>query len=99
MEEFGKSIVYFILAIIIVLSIKSCNTNSDREKYDMIPIEEGYCYNENTNIIYIEYTDERYGRTSYSVYLSENGNPYKYNTNTGKWEEMIKENTETGVEP
>lgn len=99
MKELRRLLVSFILLIILVVSIYSCNTNSDRDKYGMVLIEDGYCYNENTKIIYNEYINGRDGRTSYSVYLSENGNPYKYNTNTGKWEEIIKENAETGVEP
>lgn len=99
MKELRKLLVSIILLFILIVSMYSCNTNSDRDKYNMVLIEDGYCYNDDTKIIYTEYINGRDGRTSYSVYLSENGNPYRYNTNTGKWEEIIKENTETGVEP
>lgn len=52
----------------------------------MIYLSEGYCYHEDTHIIYIESEVGRYGDiTSYAIYYDENGKVNKYDPDTGKW--------------
>jgi len=93
----GLPIWLCIVLIIVCLLVSSiCNDSSiqsSRDKQNMIPIEDGFAYDAETKIIYREYISGRskysYDTASYTPYLSENGNYYKY---IGReWVEMIDE--------
>lgn len=86
---------YIILLVICIFLIaigNSCSINESREKQNMVPIEEGFAYDANTKIIYKEFFHGG-GRTakttSYTPYISENGNYYQYIG--GEWVEIIDE--------
>ena len=89
-DSFGKEIwggiATIIVGLIILLSLHSCSVNESRSERNMIPISEGYCYDQNTKIIYIEsYTGRHGDKTSYSAYYDENGRLCKYDVQTGEW--------------
>ena len=89
-ELFG----YIALILVICLLFTCCNSNhisSEREDANMVYIEEGYCYNADTKIIYIENIIDggrHYDSLVYSPYINENGNYCKYEK--GQWIEFIK---------
>ena len=75
-----------VVLLIILFSFRSCSVNKNRSERNMIPISEGYCYDQNTKIIYIEsYTGRHGDKTSYSAYYDENGSLCKYDVQTGEW--------------
>ena len=52
----------------------------------MISISDGYCYKEETKIIYEEYFTGRMSTDAvYMPYYDTNGNLCKYNPQTGEW--------------
>lgn len=87
---------WIVILIVCLLVSSICNDSSiqsSRDKQNMIPIEDGFAYDSETKIIYREYISGRskysYDTASYTPYLSENGNYYKY---VGReWVEMIDE--------
>ena len=96
-NDFGCGTILGYIAIFIVLMfIMSCSNgvhiSNERDESNMIYIQEGYCYDKNTKIIYREtiIDNYRYGldTPTYSPYINENGNYCKYKN--GKWVEFIK---------
>lgn len=92
----GELLGYIILLIVICSIMSCCNSNhvvSEREDANMIYIEEGYCYEADTKIIYRETIVDghrySYDTPIYSPYINENGNYCKYEN--GKWIEFIKD--------
>jgi hypothetical protein len=80
-----KIVGLIILLIMIVYYSQTCS----RSEHNMIQIKSGYCYEEDTKIIYLESETSRYGlETSYSAYYSENGNLCKYDETSGEWIEI-----------
>lgn len=95
MNDYSRISWYIALLVICVFLVAICNSCSideSREKQDMVPIKEGFAYDVNTKIIYRE-SFHGGGRTakttSYTPYISENGNYYRYIG--GEWVEMIDE--------
>ena len=83
-----KIVGLIVLVVIIVSFSQSCS----RSESNMVQIKNGYCYEEDTKIIYLESETGRYGTgTSYSAYYSENGNLCKYNETSGEWIEVKEE--------
>lgn len=81
-----KGIGTIILLLILMFFIHSCSVSDSRNDRNMVYIEEGYCYDQDTNIIYIESYSGRYGMdTTYSPYYNSNGDLCKYNVVTGEW--------------
>ena len=77
-----KIIALFALCIFMV----SCSRTCSRSTRNMAPIEHGYCYDLDTQIIYIESYTGRYGdETAYTPYYDANGNLCKYDIYTGEW--------------
>ena len=84
-----------ILLLIVMLMIGSCSNDahitSERAEANMVYIQEGYCYDADTKIIYRETIVEGYGMSNdtptWSPYINENGNYCKYEY--GKWVEFI----------
>lgn len=58
--------------------IKDC-----RKNHNMILIKDGYCYDKNTHIIYIESCTE--DRTMYCPYYNTDGVVCKYKVDTKEW--------------
>lgn len=85
-DGIGKLILEFIALIIVICIFTSCCQSCSRNERNMVYISEGYCYDQNTQIIYIESYTGRYGTdTSYNPYYNENGALCKYDIQTGKW--------------
>ena len=77
-----KLLVCFLLIIILTFGSRACS-RSDR---NMVFIKDGYCYDRDTHIIYIESYTGRYGDdTAYTPYYDANGDLCKYNISTGEW--------------
>lgn len=68
------------LAIFLSSASKSCN----RSEAHMVYIENGYCYQEDSKIIYIE-QDQNHGHTSYVPYYDKNGKMNYYDVTTNEW--------------
>lgn len=83
-------IIIFILCIFIMNISNDNSIDNSRREQNMIPIEEGFAYDAETRIIYREYISGRskysYDKTSYSPYITENGNFVRYLK--GEWVEM-----------
>lgn len=93
--SWGTIFGYIALIIVMCIIMSCCNSahvSSKREDANMIYIEEGYCYDADTKIIYIEtiigQSKYSYDTPVYSPYINENGNYCKYEN--GKWVELIK---------
>lgn len=85
-DGIGKLILEFIVLIIVICIFTSCCQSCSRNERNMVYISEGYCYDQDTQIIYIESYTGRYGTdTSYSPYYNENGVLCKYDIETGEW--------------
>ena len=85
----GELILKFIACIIIMCILTSCCQSCSRSKRNMVYISDGYCYDQDTQIIYIESYTGRYGYdTSYTAYYNKNGNLCKYDLQTGEWVEL-----------
>lgn len=95
-EEKGTVFIGFIICLVILFFIMplmdSESIRDNREKNNMILLEENYCYEKNTRIIYIENEISRTkyssATTTYTPYINENGNFCKYIN--GQWVEVIK---------
>ena len=89
---FGWCIALIIICIILGAILDDAHVSSERENANMIWIQEGYCYDADTKIIYREVIVDggRYGNDTptYSPYINENGNYCKYQY--GRWVEFIK---------
>ena len=82
----GKLILEFIVLIIVICIFTSCSKSCSRSERNMVYISNGYCYDQNTQIIYIEsYTGRYETNTSYTPYYDGNGQLCKYNVETGEW--------------
>ena len=79
-------IVEMILVIAFILIVNSCSISNSRNEKNMVVIKDGYCYDRDTKIIYIESYAGKYGNnTVYTIYYDENGNICKYDVQTGNW--------------
>lgn len=95
-EEKGTGFIGLIICLVILFFIiplmDSESIRDNREKNNMILLEENYCYEKNTRIIYIENEISRTkyssATTTYTPYINENGNFCKYIN--GEWVEVIK---------
>lgn len=66
-----------ITMIILIFSFYSCSTYWVRQQSHMVRIDNTYVYNWDTGTVYIEtYIGD--GRVTYTEYISENGNHFKY---------------------
>nr|WP_291234817.1 hypothetical protein [Frisingicoccus sp.] len=91
--EILKIIGLVIMFILICNFNMSCSRSDSRSERNMVYIQEGYCYDQYTKIIYIEtYTGYYSTETSYSPYYDQDGNLCKYDESTGEWM-PIKEKT------
>lgn len=82
-------VVAWIIAIVIMIA---CFQSWERNRRDMIYISDGYCYKEDTQIIYEEYFTGRMGADAvYTPYYDENGKLCKYDLGTGDWIPIEKE--------
>lgn len=83
------------LVLVMALVLSCCNSSHvafEREDANMVYIEEGYCYDADTKIIYRETIvngGRYYDTPTYYPYINENGNYCKYEN--GKWVEFIKD--------
>lgn len=82
------SIIACIFAIIFLPMIsRSCS----RDYSNMIYLGDGYCYHEDTRIIYIESLEGKYDSdTSYTPYYDSDGHKARYNVETGEWEVVVE---------
>lgn len=77
-----KTIGILIVCIILV----SCSQSLGRSEANMIMIDDPYCYEADTKIIYLESKSGRHGTyMSYEPYYDKDGNKCKYNVETGEW--------------
>lgn len=72
-----------IVLITVLISLKSCATDTSRKEHNMILIEKGYCYDNDTRVIYIESLSSSYGHTTYAPYYNTEGELCRYNVETG----------------
>lgn len=93
--SWGTLFGYIALIIVMCIIMSCCNSasvSSKREDSNMVCIEDGYCYDADTKIIYIEtiigQSKYSYATPVYSPYINENGNYCKYEN--GRWVELIK---------
>lgn len=88
--DIAISIIALIVCFILYFSISSCSVNDSRSKRNMTPIKDGYVYDTNTKIIYIEsFTGRYHDETVYTNYYDENGDMCRYLN--GKWVPIRKE--------
>lgn len=94
-SSLGTIFVYIALIITLCIIMSCCNNDhikSEREDANMVYIEEGYCYDADTRIIYRETIigggKYSYDSPVYSPYINENGNYCKYDH--GQWIEFVK---------
>jgi hypothetical protein len=88
-DSTGKLVLEIIGLVLLIIFISACSRACSRSSSDMIYIQSGYCYDENTKIIYKEIIVGRYDSdTTYTIYYDENGNICKYNDVTGEWDEV-----------
>lgn len=92
-NTWGKLLGCIALFIFLCFVMTACNdmsVDAKRERANMVYIEEGYCYDRNTKIIYKETIVEggRYSfdTPTYTAYVNENGNYCKYEFR--KWVEI-----------
>lgn len=87
MKAITKTILVFIIILLISIVSVIYTQNNERSKYNMSYISEGYCYNKSTKIIYMEtYSGHGFIITYfYTPYYNENGELCKYNTKNGDW--------------
>lgn len=77
-----KVVAWIVVVWITIACLQSC----ERSRRDMIYISDGYCYKEDTQIIYEEYFTGRMGADAvYTPYYDENGKLCKYDLETGEW--------------
>ena len=92
--SWGGLIALFIVLCIVMTCCNSMNISDKRSDANMVYLEEGFCYDADTQIIYRE-TIVDGGRYFDSVvftpYINENGNYCKYEH--GEWVELIKDHT------
>jgi hypothetical protein len=95
-SSWGSLLGYIALLIVLCIIMSCCNSanvSSEREKANMVYIEDGYCYDSNTKIIYREtiigQSKYSYDTPMYSPYVNENGNYCKYEN--GEWVEFIND--------
>lgn len=96
-DSSGSHIFLLIIMLIVLFFItEACDSehvSSERANANMVYIQEGYCYDADTKIIYRESVVEggRYSYDSpvYSPYINKNGNYCKYEY--GKWVEFVKD--------
>lgn len=87
--ELTFSIIGLIGLIVFICMVSSCTLSSNRSEHNMTVIEDGYCYDNNTHIIYIESITGRYqDMPVYTIYINENGNYCMYEPDTNKWIEL-----------
>lgn len=80
-----KLVGIFLLLCLITYGSQSCS----RSEHNMIKIKSGYCYEEDTKIIYLESESGRYGtETVYTPYYSKSGGLFRYDETNGEWIEI-----------
>lgn len=85
-DSAGKYIAEIIGCVILICLIAIFSQSCSRSDRNMIYIKEGYCYDFDTQIIYIESYTGRYGlETTYTPYYNSNGDLCKYDLETQKW--------------
>ena len=85
-DSLGKCILQIIGLVILICLIASFSRSCSRSDRNMVYIKEGYCYDYDTQIIYIESYTGRYGNgTSYTPYYNSDGDLCKYDLETGEW--------------
>ena len=85
-ESWGSLILKAIGVIFLVVIITSSSRSCSRDDRNMVLIKEGYCYDRDTRIIYIEsYTGRYRDDTAYTPYYDANGSLCKYDVYTGEW--------------
>lgn len=78
----SKVLGLFMIMVMLIFGSRACS----RAERNMVSIRNGYCYDRDTQIIYIESYAGRYGTdTTYSPYYDSNGDLCKYNVYTGEW--------------
>lgn len=93
-KSWGAVIVWGIVLIILFLAFRWSETShiaSAREDANMVFIQEGYCYDVDTSIIYIETMIQKYNMHDtpiYRPYINERGNYCKYVN--GAWVELAQ---------
>ena len=92
-NESTQTLVFKIVGLLaLVIAIAFLTQSCNRNMQNMTQIKDGYCYENDTKIIYMESESGRYGLSlTYTPYYSENGNLYKYDEIDVEWIE-IKEN-------
>lgn len=89
-DSIAYNIIWVIVVLVLCFMIRSCSINESRSTRSMTSIKEGYVYDTNTKIIYIESFTGRYSMdASYTAYYDENGNMCRYLD--GKWVPIRKE--------
>lgn len=85
-ESIGIDIAKIIRCVILILLITSSSRSCSRSERNMVSIKEGYCYDYDTQIIYIESYTGRYGlETTYTPYYNFDGDLCRYDLETGNW--------------
>ena len=87
--ELLLSIIGLIAIIVLICMTSSYQLSANRNERNMTVIEDGYCYDNNTHIIYIESITGRYqDMPVYTIYVNKNGNYCMYEPETNKWIEL-----------
>lgn len=85
-DSLGMRIAKTIGCVILICLITMFSQSCSRIDRNMIYIKKWYCYDSDTQIIYIESYTGRYGpETTYTPYYNFDGDLCKYDLETGKW--------------
>lgn len=82
-----------IILLMLIFIISAVSKSCSRSNSHMIYIGDGYSYNEDSGLIYIEQTVGRYDDDIvFTLYYNEDGYRCRYNPSTGEWiPDIIKE--------
>lgn len=83
-DGYGKIIAEIIIIWLIASLLSKLSLQGSRSKADMVKFDDGYCYHEESHIIYIEQV--KYGANyTYTPYYDKNGKMNVYDVATGEW--------------
>lgn len=89
MKENIKPLIQTVLAIIvstlIIGQLMSCSQENSRSIRNMSYISEGFCYDKDTRIVYIESYSRHGFDTIYTPYYDKNGNLCRYEIGSEEW--------------
>ena len=85
-DDGGSTIFKLFGCFLLIVSLTFGSRACSRSDKNMVLIKDGYCYDRDTHIIYIESYTGQYGTdTTHTPYYDTNGSLCKYNIQTGEW--------------